>query len=109
MPIKVIVDKTSALMYLSGNRERQVGLSRDHEDICKFSDPDSDDYELVSDHVCRLAQEAIASSQNKHSPLSVTALSTPNLGSHPIPYELEQFHRHEEHSRSISMLNPLVT
>ena len=101
-PIKVVVDKTSSLMGLSGKRERQVGLDRDHNEICKFSKEDSDEYEQVSDNICWLAREAIASSRTKQSPLpSLTALSTPALGSHSQLHDLDLGYGHEEHPKSV--------
>ncbi|KAI9818975.1 MAG: hypothetical protein M1832_004143 [Thelocarpon impressellum] len=53
----LIVDKKSATLGLSGQRETQVARDADHSEVCKFASADGE-YELVAGNLKRLAEGA---------------------------------------------------
>lgn len=55
----IIVDQKSATIGLPDTRERQISRAANHSDICKFSDPDGEDFEQVARHITRLVHGAV--------------------------------------------------
>lgn len=58
-PYSKIVDKKSATLGLSMNRETPIGLNANHSSICKFGAIDDDDYEQVESNIIELAEKAL--------------------------------------------------
>ena len=54
-----IVEKDSARLGLTGERETRIGLAADHSNICRFESQDSDSYVTVSMAIRRLVDQAI--------------------------------------------------
>ncbi|KAF4452601.1 P-loop containing nucleoside triphosphate hydrolase [Fusarium austroafricanum] len=61
----LIVDEKSATLGLPSDREKQIGLSGNHSDICKFESIDSDDYEQVRDNIEELATMVLKATEEK--------------------------------------------
>lgn len=52
------MDKHSATLGLSGQREVAIALAGDHRTVCKFSEPSSA-YQQVEDDIAALAEDAL--------------------------------------------------
>lgn len=53
------MDRKSATLGLAGTRERQIALDADHSKICKFDNPNGDDYRQVADNIVDLVDDAL--------------------------------------------------
>ncbi|PYH97579.1 kinesin [Aspergillus ellipticus CBS 707.79] len=56
--IGIIVEKESAILGLPDSREKTVALNADHEEICRFSCDEDDNYQYVSSLIVELATSA---------------------------------------------------
>ncbi|EXJ53772.1 uncharacterized protein A1O5_13021 [Cladophialophora psammophila CBS 110553] len=68
-PLGLIVDKQSATLGLSGQRETAIALDGDHRSICKFPEPNSA-YQQVEDDLVALVEEALQTPVQKSSQTS---------------------------------------
>lgn len=58
------MDRHSATLGLSGQRETAIALDGDHRSICKFSEPNST-YQQVEDDLAALVEDALQSPSNE--------------------------------------------
>ena len=58
-----MVDKESATLGLSADRENQLPLHANHSQMCKFSSETDSDYMLVSKNLERFAEQALSNAR----------------------------------------------
>ncbi|KAI0805694.1 hypothetical protein GGR55DRAFT_690408 [Xylaria sp. FL0064] len=61
-----VVDHRSALLGLSGTRERQIPVHADHIGICKFSNEEDESYRLVENNIAQMIKNATSSGRHRH-------------------------------------------
>lgn len=66
-PCSKIVDKKSATLGLSMNRETPIGLNANHSGIYKFGAIGDDDYEQVEGNIVELAEKALFAAKKQSS------------------------------------------
>jgi hypothetical protein len=68
-----IVDKDNATLGLRAEEESVFGVDADHLSICKFADPASSAFRIVSRSIASMSRDAITRAQNQNTPAGLPA------------------------------------
>ena len=58
-----VVDRQNAILGLDDEREPKFAMDADHSHVCKFSDPDGEDYSPVWRSILKMSKQAVERSK----------------------------------------------